>query len=187
MKKEGARAEQVERQQRDELAQQWENLEWEQARIDLWRQKLEERELVLAARESAVFQHKLEYRRLKRCPLCGRRGRGDGARGRRVGEDEEARQGNERRRRQVIVHRATTRNASACAAVEGRNDPEDRSHAGQLIRQALGQGTERTVDNDGMETWERTCAAQRMMPQRSPFQTDQADSGVAMHRPLLRC
>ena len=84
-KKERAEKERLERQQREQVAQQRDNVNWEQARIDLWRQKLEERELAVAARESAVFQRELEYRRLERCPLCGRKGRRDDAEGRRPG------------------------------------------------------------------------------------------------------
>ena len=36
------------------------------------------------------------------------------------------------------------------------------------------------------KTWEQACAAQQMMPQRSPFQADQAGSGVVVYGPLLR-
>ena len=50
----------------------------------------------------------------------------------------------------------------------------------------MGREAERTVDNGGVETWERTCIAQRMTPHRSPFQADQAGSGVAVHGPLQR-
>ena len=133
MKKEETRAAKEESQRQDQLAQQRSGVEWEQARIDLWRQTLEERERAVAARESAVFQRKLEYGRLERCSLCGRRGRDDGTRGRRAGENNAARQKNEQRRRRDIMCRTTNRNASARAAVERRNDPEDRSRAGQLI------------------------------------------------------
>ena len=85
-KKERAREEQMERLRRDQVAQQRDDTNWEQARIDLWRQKLKERERAVAACESTVFQRKLEYRRLERCPLCGKRGRIGGER-RRQAED----------------------------------------------------------------------------------------------------
>ena len=93
----------------------------------------------------------------------------------------------EQRRRHVIVRQTTPRDAEENASVEGRNILGDRPRAGQLIQQALEQGAERADGNGGGEAWERTCAAQRMTPQRSPFQADQAGSGVAVHGPLLRC
>ena len=54
-KKERAEEERLEHQRREQVAQQRDDTNWEQARIDLWRQKLEERELAVATREKAVF------------------------------------------------------------------------------------------------------------------------------------
>ena len=153
-KKEKAREEQLERQRQDQSTQQWNGVEWEQARIDLWRQKLEERELAVAAGESTVFQYELEYRRLERCPLYGRRGQGDDARGRQAGENDAAHRGNERRRRRVIVRRTIGRSASARTVEERRDEPEDHSRAGQLIQQALGREAEQASGNGRMESWE---------------------------------
>ena len=50
-KREKAREEQLERLRWDQAAQQRDDTNWEQAWIDLWRQKLEERERAVAARE----------------------------------------------------------------------------------------------------------------------------------------
>ena len=185
-KKEKAREEQLERLRRDQAAQQRDDTNWEQARIDLWRQKLEERERAVAARERSVFQREEEYRRLERCPLCGKRGRIGEIRRRRVEERDDARQGNVRRRSEGIDRPANDENAAASASVQGRLDQRDRPRAGQLIQRALEQGVERVGGNGGGEAWERTCTAQRMTPQRSPFQADQAGSGVVVHGPLLR-
>ena len=91
-RKEKAREEQLERLRRDQAANQRDDTNWEQARIDLWRQKLEERERAVAARESAMTQRELEYRRLERCPLCGKRGRMGEVRRRRAEERDGARQ-----------------------------------------------------------------------------------------------
>ena len=185
-KREKAREEQLERLRQDQSTQQRNGVEWEQARIDLWRQKLEERERAVAARESTVFQRELEYRRLERCPLCGRKGRRSDADGQRAGEDDAAHQQNRQRRRQVIVHRATPKDAGANASVEGRNVLGDRPRMPQLLQRTMEQGAERAHGNNGGETWEQACAVQRMTPQRSPFQADLAGSGVVMHGPLLR-
>ena len=65
VKKEEARAMREENRQRDQSAQQRAGVDWEQARIDLWRQELERREMAVRARESAVFQREEEYRRLE--------------------------------------------------------------------------------------------------------------------------
>ena len=183
-KKEKAREEQLERLRRDQAAQQRDDTNWEQARIDLWRQKLEERELAVAARERSVFQREEEYRRLERCPLCGKRGRIGEVRRRRAEERDDAQQGNEQRRRERNDCPANEGNAAASASVRGRLDQGDRP--GQLIQRALEQGVGREDGNGGGETWERTCTAQRMTPQRSPCQADQAGSDVAVHGPLLR-
>ena len=139
----------------------------------------------MAAREKAVFQRELEYRRLERCLLCGKRGRIGEVQRRRVEEQDGARQRNEQRREEDTNHRADVGNAAASASVRGCLDRGDHPRAGQLIQRALEQGTERAGGNGGGEAWERTCTAQRMTPQRSPFQTDQAGSGVAVHGPLL--
>ena len=185
-KREKAREEQLERLRRDQVAQQGDDTNWEQARIDLWRQKLEERERAVAARESAVFQRELEYRRLERCPLCGKRGRIGDVRRRRAAEQDETRKGNERRREEDIDRRADVGDAAAGASVEGRLDQGDRPRAGRILQRALEQRDEQAGNNDGGETWEQACVAQRMTPQRSPFQTGQAGSGVVVHGPLLR-
>ena len=103
MKKEEAKAAQEKDEQRNELTQRWDCVEWEQARIELWGQELAERKLAVAVYETAVFQCELEYWRLKRCPLCGRRGRGGNVRGQQAGENDEVRQRDERRWREVIV------------------------------------------------------------------------------------
>ena len=132
-KKERTEDERLERQQRDQVAQQRDDVNWEQARIDLWRQKLEERELAVVARESAVFQRELEYRRLERCPLCGRKGQRNDDDGRRTGGDDGAHQQSRQRRRQVIVRRATPRDAEENASVEGCNVLGDRPDAPQLL------------------------------------------------------
>ena len=127
MKREEAKAVREENRQHDQSAQQRAGVDWEQARIDLWRQKLKERERAVAARESAVFKREQEYRRLERCPLCGRKGRREDADG----------------RRQVIARRATPRDAVAGTSVDWRLDQGDRPRAGQLIQHALEQGAER--------------------------------------------
>lgn len=186
MKKEEARAAQKEKEQWDELKQKWDDFEWEQAKIELWRQELEERELAVAAREKAVFQRELEYWHLERYPLCGRRGRGDDAQRRQARVEDGARRGEDQRRRQVITRQSTARIAAANAALEGHNDPNDRPRAGRLLQRALNQRAERTGGNTNAETWEQTCAALRMTPQRSPFQFDQAGTGVAIHGPLIK-
>ena len=185
-KKEKAREEQLERLRQDQSMQQRNGVEWEQARVDLWRQKLEERERAVAARETVVFQRELEYRRLERCPLCGKRGRIGDVRRRQAKERDGARQGDEPRRREDIDRKTIVGGPAASASVEGRHDRGDHPRAGQLIQQALGREAEQAGGNGGGETWERMCIAQRMMPQRSPFQADQAGSGVAVHGPLLR-
>ena len=186
MKKEEARTAREEKELQEQSTQQQSAVEWEQARIDLWRQKLEERERAVAARESAVFQRELEYRRLERCPLCGKRGRIGNMHRRRTGEWDGARQRNERRREGNIDHRANVRDAAANAAVERRDVVEDRSRAGQLIQRAMEGGTDQTNGNNRRENWDQTCAAQQMTPQRSPFQADRAGSGVVVHGPLQR-
>ena len=170
LKREEAKAVREDNRQQDQSAQQRAGVDWEQARIDLWRQELERREMAVRARESAVFKREEEYRRLERCPLCGRKGRRDDA----------------DRRRQVIARRTTPRDAEADASVQGRLDQGDRPRAGQLLQRSLGQGAERAGGNGGREAWERTCIAQRMTPQRSPFQADRAGSGIEVHGPLQR-
>ena len=185
-KKEKAREEHLERLRRDQVAQQRDDTNWEQARIDLWRQKLEQRELAVAARERSVFQREEEYRRLERCPLCGKRGRIGEVRRRRAEEQGDARQGNGQERREDVDRRANVENAVASTSVQGRLDQGDRPRAGQLIGRALEQDIERAGGNGERETWEQACIAQRMTPQRSPFQSDGAGSGVAVHGPLLR-
>ena len=55
IKKEEAKAAQEEKEQWDELKRKWDDFEWEQARVELWRQEFEERELAMAAREKAMF------------------------------------------------------------------------------------------------------------------------------------
>ena len=185
-KKERAREEQLERLRRDQAVQQREDTNWEQARIDLWRQKLERRELAVAARERSVFQREEEYRRLERCPLCGKRGRIGEIRRRRAEEQDGARRRVEERREENMDHRAAVGNAAASTSVQGRLDQRNRPRAGQLIQRALEQEGESAGGNGNGEAWNRTCLAQRMTPQRSPFQTDQAGSGVVVHGPLLR-
>ena len=140
----------------------------------------------MAAREKTVFQRELEYRRLEHCPLCGKRGWIGDVRRRREEERDGARQRVEQRREEDIDRQVNVRNAAASVSVQGRIDRGDHPRAGQLIQRALEQGTERAGGDGGGEAWERTCTAQRMTPQRSPFQTDQAGSGVAVHGPLLR-
>ena len=61
MKKEEAKATQEKNEQWDELTQRWNCVEWEQDQVELWQQKLKERELAVAAREAIVFQRELEY------------------------------------------------------------------------------------------------------------------------------
>ena len=185
-RKEKAREEQLERLRRDQAANQRDDTNWEQARIDLWRQKLEERERAVAARESAMTQRELEYQRLERCPLCGKRGRMGEVRRRRAEERDGARQENEQGRRSDVDRPINDEGAAANASVQGRLDQGDRPRAGQLIQRTLEQEVERAGGNDGGEAWERTCTAQRMTPQRSPFQSGEAGSGVVMHGPLLR-
>ena len=185
-KREEARETREENQRQEQSTQRQSAVEWEQARIDLWRQKLEERERAVAARESAVFQRELEYRRLERCPLCGKRGRIGNMHRQRTGEWDGARRRNERRREGNIDDRSNVRDAAANAAEERRDATEDRSRAGQLIQRAVEGGTEQTNGNNGREAWNRTCTAQRMTPQRSPFQADRAGSGVVVHGPLQR-
>ena len=153
-KREKAREEQLERLRRDQVAQQRDDTNWEQARIDLWRQKLEERERAVAARESAVFQCELEYRRLERCPLCGKRGRIGGERIWRAKDQDRARRRDERRREEDIDRRADVVDVAAGASVEGRLDQRDRPRAGQLIQRALERGAEQADGNGGGETWE---------------------------------
>ena len=185
-RREKAREEQLDRLRRDQAAQQRDDTNWEQARIDLWRQKLEERERAVAARESAMSQRELEYRRLERCPLCGKRGRMGEVRRRRAEEQGGARQENEQGRREGVDRPANDGGAAASASVRGRLDQGDHPRAGQLVQRVLEQEIERADGNDGAEAWERTCTAQRMTPQRSPFQANQAGSGVVVHEPLLR-
>ena len=146
-KKEKDREEQLERLRRDQAAQQRDDTNWEQARIDLWRQKLEERERAVAARESAMTQRELEYRRLERCPLCGKRGRMGEVRRRRAEERDGARQENEQGRRNDVDRPVNDEGAAANASVQGRLDPGDRPRAGQHIQRALEQEVERTDDN----------------------------------------
>ena len=172
-RKEKAREEQLERLRRDQAANQRDDTNWEQARIDLWRQKLEQRELAVAARERSVFQREEEYRRLERCPLCGKRGRIGNIRRQRAEDRDNVRPVNDG-------------GAAGSASVRGRLDQGDRLRTGQHIRRALEQEVERSDGNGGDEAWERTCIAQGMTPQRSPFQTEQAGSGVVVHGPLLR-
>ena len=140
----------------------------------------------MAARESAISKRELEYRRLERCLLCGKRGRFGDMRGRRAEERGGTRQEDERRRKGDLNCRANVGNAAAGASVEGRLDQGDRPRAGQLLQRALEQGPDQAGGNGREETWEQACAAQRMTPQRSPFQADQAGSGVVVHGPLLR-
>ena len=197
IKREEAKVVREENRQQDQSAQQRAGVDWEQARIDLWRQELERREMAVRARESAVFKREEEYRRLERCPLCGRKGRRGEADGRRAredadaqapqaGEQEETNRRDGQRRRHIIARRTTTRGASARAVEGRRNDPQDRSRAGQIIQHAMNGETERTNGSDGREAWNRTCTAQRMTPQRSPFQADRGGSGVEVHGPLPR-
>ena len=134
MKKEEAKAAQEEKEQWNELKQKWDDFEWEQAQIELWRQELEERELAVAACKKAVFQRKLEYRRLERYPLCGRRGRGDDAQGRQVRVEDGVHRGVVQRRRQVITRRTMAEIVAANAALEGRNDLNDRPRTGRLLQ-----------------------------------------------------
>ena len=136
-RKEKAREEQLERLRRDQAANQRDDTNWEQARIDLWRQKLEQRELAVAARERSVFQREEEYRRLERCPLCGKRGRIGNVRRRRAEERDDAHQGNEQRRREDIDRAANDGGAAASASVRGRLDQRDHPRAGQLIQHVL--------------------------------------------------
>ena len=185
-RKEKAREEQLERLRRDQAANQRDDTNWEQARIDIWRQKLEQRELAVAARERSVFQREEEYRRLERCPLCGKRGRMGEIRRRRANERDDARQEDGQVRRNDVDRPVDNEGAAANASVQGQLDQGDRPRAGQLIQRAVEQEVERAgVDGDG-EAWERTCTAQRMTPQRSPFQSGEAGSGVVVHGPLLR-
>ena len=118
----------------------------------------------MAAREKAVFQHELEYQRLERYLLCGRRGRGDDVQGRRVRVEDGVHRGEDQRRRQVIARQTTAGTAAANAALERHNDLNDRPRVGQLLQRALDQGAERTGGNTNAETWEQTCAALRMTP-----------------------
>ena len=68
-----------------------------------------------------------------------------------------------------------------------REDSEGRSRAGQIIQRAMEGGAEQTNGNNGeREAWDRTCTAQRMTPQRSPFQANRAGSGIVVHEPLQR-
>ena len=76
--------------------------------------------------------------------------------------------------------------AAASVSVRGRLDRGDRPRVGQIVQRALEQETEREGGNGGGETWEQACIAQRMTPQRSPFQSGEAGSGVVVHGPLLR-
>ena len=185
-RKEKAREEQLERLRRDQAANQRDDTNWEQARIDLWRQQLERRELAVAARERSVFQREEEYRRLERCPLCGKRG-GIGNMRRRQAEGRDGtRQEDEQGRRNDDDRPVNNEGAAANASVPGRLDQGDSPRAGQLIGRALEQGVERAGGNGEGETWEQACIAQRMTPQRSPFQSGEAGSGVAVHGPLLR-
>ena len=106
--------------------------------------------------------------------------------GRQAKEHDETYQRNERRRREVVVRRATAGVAVANAAMEGRDDLEDHPRAGQLLQWAMEHGAERTGGNTNAETWEQICTALQMAPQRSAFQFDQAGTDAAVHRPLLR-
>ena len=131
IKREEANAAQEERERQDQSMQQQNAVKWEQAWIDLWRQKLEEGELAVAVRESAVFQRELEYRHLERCPLYGRKGQRDNADRQQARENDGARQQARQRRRQVIFRRVTPRDVEANASVEGRNIPGSHPHAPQ--------------------------------------------------------
>ena len=149
-------------------------------------QKLERRELAVAARERSVFQREEEYRRLERCPLCGKRGRMGELRRRRANEQDDARREHEQGRRRSVDRPANEGGAAASASVRGRLDRGDHPRVGQIIQRALEQGNERVGGDGGGETWEQACVAQRMTPQRSPFQSGEAGSGVVVHGPLLR-
>ena len=101
-------------------------------------------------------------------------------------EREGARQRNERRREEDDDRRANVGDTAADASVEGRHDRGHRPRSRRILQQALERRAEQAGNNNGGETWEQACAAQQMTPQRSPFQANQARSGVVVHGLLLR-
>ena len=178
--------ERKEREQWNELSESWDYVEWAREEVEVWRKELKTRELAVAAREAAVFQRELEYRRLERCPLCGRRGRNGDAR--RQEALHGVRQDPVHRGGQAVARGVAAGIRAANAAIEQQNEAESRPRAGGLLRRALGQGGPRMADNMNVqvETWGEACAALRMTPQRSPFQCDQAGANVAIHDRLPR-
>ena len=68
----------------------------------------------------------------------------------------------------------------------GKSPPAEGSHAGRLIQYTLEQGNNR--ENQASKifearagTWQETCVALRMTPQRSPFLWSNAGAGVEMY------
>ena len=132
MKKEEAKAAQERNDEWDNLTQWWDYVEREQEQVEAWRRKLEEHELAVAAREAAVFQRELEYRRLERCPLCGKRGRINVVQSRRAGVG--GHRGENWRQGEAIAQRTAAGVTVANAALERRNDPKSPLRAGQLLQ-----------------------------------------------------
>ena len=149
-KKEETKKEQKERKKYDNLGQKLDCVEWEKQQVEQWRQELKTRELAVAAREAAIFQRELEYRRLERCPLCGKRGRRDEAR-RQGGPGQE----------EAVANRTAAGVRAANATLERRNFPEVGPRTGEMIQRALVRGDERATGNINwrVETWEETYAA----------------------------
>ena len=119
----------------------------------------------------------LEYQRLERCPICGKRGRGDEACRQREPDQGEA-----------ITNQIVAKVRMANAAIEIRDAPDGRPHIGELPQRALRRGDEQAMGNVCVCTkmWEEMCAALRMTPQHSLFEWDQARVGVEAHRQLPR-
>lgn len=124
-----------------------------------------------------VFQQELEYRRLERCPLFGKRGR------RVETQSQEGQAGDE-----VVANRMAAGVRIVNKAIARQNAPSGRPHAGHLLWRAFGQGNEQSTRNmkGRTETWEEMCAALQMTPQRSPFVCNGAGASVEVRGRLQR-
>ena len=179
MEKRSKAQEKKEQKAYDELAQKWNCVEWEQEEALKWRKELKTREIAVAASEVVVFQRELEYRRMERCPFCGKKGKG-----------EAQHQGGQGRSETIANKMATSARAANKAVIGGRQETIIAcTHAGKPLQHALGcKNKEGPVWNTKgcTETWAQTCIAWWMTPQRSPFLWGDARAGVEVHTLLPR-
>ena len=128
----------------------------------------------MAARESAVFQREQEYRRLERCHYAG--------------EEDEMMQlteetnkgGEETSSVQLLI--GMRRSVQQWRGAKIRKAAPALDNSFSVLWEE--RPNERTATTG--EAWDRTCTAQRITPQRSPFQANQAGSGIVVHGPLQR-